>query len=146
MPEDGSTEEAPAACRQNRIGHPDDVWAEPMNRQRGRSPVAPSTIRRYLHALPCLFVMRSPRGDFEGPRGSGADRGRPSEIPERPSTDGGGEMLGEKADLIRQGIELFNKANIPELMELYDDSVEVESQGSIIGGELRGEEGLGGGG
>ena len=51
-------------------------------------------------------------------------------------------MLGEKADLIRQGIELFNKANIPELMELYDDSVEVESQGSIIGGNFRGKPGL----
>lgn len=50
--------------------------------------------------------------------------------------------MGENVERIRQGIELFNQGKIRELMDLYDNAVEVESAGSIIGGAFRGKQGL----
>ncbi|HKZ64245.1 MAG TPA: nuclear transport factor 2 family protein [Thermoplasmata archaeon] len=50
--------------------------------------------------------------------------------------------MGEKAKLVEQGIKLFNEAKINELMDLYDSAAEVESAGSIIGGNFRGKEGV----
>jgi len=50
--------------------------------------------------------------------------------------------MGKNAEAVKRGIELFNKGNIPGLLELYDLGAQVESQGTIIGGSFRGREGL----
>ncbi len=50
--------------------------------------------------------------------------------------------MGRNADTVRKGIELFNKGNIPELLQLYDDKASVEFNGSILGGAYRGKTAL----
>lgn len=51
--------------------------------------------------------------------------------------------MGENADAIRRGIELFNQGKIREVLELYDDHATIESHGSILGGAYKGKEALG---
>lgn len=50
--------------------------------------------------------------------------------------------MGENADTVRRGIELFNQGKIPELIALYHPDVEVEATGTVMGGAFRGAEGL----
>lgn len=50
--------------------------------------------------------------------------------------------MGQNAEAVKRGIELFNQGNIPQLMDLYDRAAKVESQGSIIGGNYKGKDGL----
>lgn len=50
--------------------------------------------------------------------------------------------MGENADAVRRGIELFNQGKIPELVELYDPEVEIEAAGTLAGGAFKGKEGL----
>ncbi len=50
--------------------------------------------------------------------------------------------MGENADTVRRGVELFNQAKLPEVMDLYDPGVEVEATGTVIGGAFKGKEGL----
>lgn len=57
-------------------------------------------------------------------------------------SNGGGETTGEHAERIKRGIELFNKGDIPALLDLYDPEVHVESSGTLAGGTFRGREGI----
>ena len=70
-----------------------------------------------------------------------ADKGRPTKFSNgRP--DGGGETTGENAERIKEGIEHFNRGNIPAVLELYDPAAHIESSGTIAGGTFRGREGV----
>lgn len=50
--------------------------------------------------------------------------------------------MGENADAVRRGVDLFNQGKIPELVQLYDPEVEVEASGTLAGGAFKGREGL----
>lgn len=49
--------------------------------------------------------------------------------------------MGENAERVRQGIELFNEAKIPELLDLYHPETEIVAQGTITGGAFTGKAG-----
>ena len=50
--------------------------------------------------------------------------------------------MGENAERIKEGIERFNRGDIPAVLELYDPEAHVESVGTIAGGTFRGREGV----
>jgi len=50
--------------------------------------------------------------------------------------------MGENAERIKEGIEHFNRGNIPAVLDLYDPAVDIDSSGTIAGGTFRGREGV----
>ncbi len=47
--------------------------------------------------------------------------------------------MGKNADALRKAVELANKGNIQEFLQLIDDNVVMELGGSVIGGTYRGK-------
>ena len=50
--------------------------------------------------------------------------------------------MGENAERIKEGIEHFNRGDIPAVLELYDPEAHIESSGTIAGGTFQGREGV----
>lgn len=50
--------------------------------------------------------------------------------------------MGKNADAVKKGVEMFNQKKMKEVMDLYDDTAVIESQGTVLGGAFKGKKAI----